>query len=146
VEAMIGVEHGDVDRDSRGEHDTGVDRGEGGHGGVGGEADGGGGGDMQDRGEITSSRSHPSPRSSSTSHRRLAALLVRFAGGGVAGGDVSSEEIGACGGTDGAARGVKGLACAVDGAVGHAKGLLVIATSAGGGVSVATVAASTRRR
>jgi hypothetical protein len=43
VEAMIGVVHGDVDRDSRGEHDTGVDRGKGGHGGVGGEADGGGG-------------------------------------------------------------------------------------------------------
>ncbi len=41
---------------------------------------------------------------------------MHFAGGGVAGGDVSSEGIGACGGTDGAAEGVKGFACAVDGA------------------------------
>ncbi len=137
--------HGDVDRDTRGEHDTAVGLCEGRHDGVGGEADGGGG-DVQDRGETTSSPSHPSPRSSSTSHRRLAAFLVRFAGGGVAGGDVSSEGIGVCGGTDGAAGGVKGLACAVDGADWLSKGLLVLATSAGGGASVATVAASTRRR
>jgi hypothetical protein len=59
--------HGDVDRDTRGEHDTGVGLGKGGHGGVGGKADCGGGGDVQDRGESTSYPSHPSPRSSSTS-------------------------------------------------------------------------------
>jgi hypothetical protein len=116
VEAIIGEVHGDVDRDSRGEHDRDVGRGEGGHGGDGSEADGGGG-DVQDRGESSISPSHPSSQSSSTSHRRLAAFLVRFAGGGEAGGDVLSKEIGACGGTVGATGSVKGLACAVDGAV-----------------------------
>jgi hypothetical protein len=40
VEARIGVVHGDVNRDSRGEHDGDVGHGEGGHGG---DAEGGGG-------------------------------------------------------------------------------------------------------
>jgi hypothetical protein len=41
-------------------------------------------------GESPISSSHPSSLSSSTSHRRLAAFLVRFAGGGDNGGEVAS--------------------------------------------------------
>jgi hypothetical protein len=82
------VVHGDVDRDRLGEHDedVGGDIGcdEGRHGGAGGNAVDGGDG-VQRTGESTISSSHPSSLSSSTSHRRLAAFLVRFVGGGDAG-------------------------------------------------------------
>ncbi len=98
--------HGDVHRDGRGEHDEDVGRDigcdEGGHGGAGGDAVAGGDG-VQRTGESTISSSHPSSLSSSTSHRRLAAFLVRFAGGGDAGGDVASvgNGVGANGGDSG---------------------------------------------
>jgi hypothetical protein len=85
----IGVVHGDVGRVKCGEHvgDVGCD--EGGHGGVAdGEARDGGEG-VQEMDESTISPSNPSSLSSSTSHRRLAAFLVRFAGGGETGGDVA---------------------------------------------------------
>ncbi len=44
---------------------------------------------MQERGDSCKSPSSPSPRSNSTSQRRFAALHIRLAGGGEAGGDVS---------------------------------------------------------
>ncbi len=59
--------------------------GEGGHDGIDGIAGGGREG-KQETGESTISLSHPPSRSNYTSHRRLTAFLVRFAGGGEAGG------------------------------------------------------------
>jgi hypothetical protein len=90
VGPRIGVVHGDLGRVKCGEHVGNV-----GHG-VGGEG-------VQEMGESTISPSKPSSLSSSISHRRLAAFLVRFAGGGENGGDVAraGERVVAVGGASG---------------------------------------------
>jgi hypothetical protein len=53
---------------------------------------------VQERGDSCKSPSSPSHRSNSTSQRRFAALRVRLAGGGEAGGDVSVVGGGGSGG------------------------------------------------
>ncbi len=58
---MARVVHGDVDRDSRGEHDRDVGRGEGGHGGVGSDADSGGGVACRIGARVPPPRSTPPP-------------------------------------------------------------------------------------
>jgi hypothetical protein len=68
-----------------------VGRGEDGDSGAAvGEADGGVEG-VREMGDNTISPSWPSSLSSSSSHRRLAALLVRFAGGGETGGEIGGD-------------------------------------------------------
>ncbi len=103
--------HGDADRGERSEHDGDVGRGEDWGGGAAvGEANGGVEG-VQEMGDNTISPSWPSSLSNSSSHRRLAALLVRFAGGGEAVGEKSGdvacvdEGVGAVGGSSSVDRG-----------------------------------------
>ncbi len=85
-------------------------------------------------GESSISLSHTSSLRSSTSHRRLAAFLVRFAGGGDNGGEVAGvgiggEVTGVCSGVgDGGGEGCFGGGAEWSGGIS-----LDVAASAGGG-------------